>query len=52
MTAGGEADRAVRERSEAVDHSVRLLTLPLFRQLHAAMGSSESSMLDDDKLYE
>lgn len=45
-------DRAARERSEADDHAMRLLTSQFFSYLHALLVNSSLYSLDHDRLLE
>lgn len=47
-----KADEAAWERSDAVDHALRLLTLQFLSFLHALLAGTSLYALDDDRLSE
>lgn len=47
-----EVDKAVWERSGAVNQAMRLLTVEFFKSLHGLLGNNALYALDDERLFE
>lgn len=52
VTTDEEVNKSAWERSNAANHTMRLLTMQFFGHLHALFGSDSSHILDDNNLLE